>query len=166
MRAVRPLNTTLRHTSMQLHRNDKGLLRGDLEYDVGFPATVLPEITPILYPCSNCGGITLHVAVEQPTGVGFKLPFAKKPLATLSKDYGLVCNICTCTTGISGRNVIDSLERRVAPPAICDAVDRFCHGMPGAVPAFSDGFTAFVVDLFEDDQDLVAACTSVYVRSN
>jgi len=149
---------------MKLHRNENGLLRGDLEYDVGFPATVIPEITPIVFPCTNCGGITLHVAMQQPTGVGIKLPFARKPLATLSKEYGLICNACTCTTGISGRRIIDLLESRIAPPEVCQALDNFCHGMPGAVPAFSEGFAAFVSELFGESCSLVAACTSVYTR--
>lgn len=149
---------------MKLHRNESGLLRGDLEYDVGFPATVMSEITPIVFPCSDCGGITLHVTVQQPTGLGFKLPFARKPLATLSRDYGLVCNLCTTTTGISGKQIIDLLQSRIAPPQVCDALDKFCHGMQGTVPAFTEGFTAFVTDMFEDDKSLVAACTAVYTR--
>lgn len=151
---------------MRLHRNELGLLRGDLEYDVGFPATVKPEITPVLFPCTNCGGLTLHVAVEQPTGLGIKLPFARKPLATTSKSYGLVCNSCTCTTGLTGRRLIDLLERRIAPIEVCRAIDRFCEGISGAVPAYGDGFNRFVIGLFDGDHDLIATCTSVYQRES
>jgi hypothetical protein len=151
---------------LKLHRDENGLLRGDLDYGVGFPATVMPEITPIVFPCTSCAGITLHISVQQPTGLGFKLPFMRKPLASLSKDYGLVCNVCATTTGISGKRIIDLLQYRIAPPEVCDAIDRFCHGMKGAVPAFSEGFTAFVAELFDDDKNLVAACTSVYSRPN
>ena len=150
---------------MKLHRNEQGLLRGDIEYDVGFPATVKPEITPVIYPCTNCAGLTLHVAIEQPTGVGIKLPFTRKPLASTGRDFGIVCNNCTCTTGISGREIIESLERRVVPRQICEGIDRFCSGMPGFVPAYTEGFVPFIMSVFDDDDDgVIAASTAVYSR--
>ena len=61
---------------MKLHRNEHGLLRGDIKYDVGFPATVMPHILPVVYPCMRCGTLTLHVAVQQPTGLSFKFPLS------------------------------------------------------------------------------------------
>lgn len=149
---------------MKLHRNEQGLLRGDLEYDVGFPATVKPEITPIVYPCSNCGSLSLHVVIEQPTGLGFKLPFARKPLATTGKDFGLICNACTCTTGITGRRLVDMLERRVVPRQICEAIDRYFETVPDAPKAYTSGFAAFVAQQFEGDTDLLASFLSVYSR--
>ncbi len=149
---------------MKLHRNEQGLLRGDLEYDVGFPATVNAEITPVLYPCSNCGSISFHVVVVQPTGLGFKLPFFKKPLVTTSKDFGLVCNDCTCTSGITGRGFVALLERRVVPRMICDAIDRFYESVPNAPKAYTAGFTSFIIAQFDGDADLLASFLSVYSR--
>jgi hypothetical protein len=149
---------------MKLHRNEQGLLRGDLQYDVGFPATVKPEIAPVVYPCANCGTLTFHVVVEQPTGLGIKLPFARKPLATTGKDYGLVCNSCTSTTGITGRHLIEMLERRVVPRDICAAIDRFLEGIPNVPNAYAEGFTAFMAQQFEGESDLVATFVSVYSR--
>lgn len=149
---------------MKLHRNEQGLLRGDIQYDVGFPATVKPEITPIVYPCANCGAISFHVVIEQPTGVGLKLPFARKPLATTGKDFGLICNDCTCTTGITGRRLVDMLERRIVPRQICEAIDRYYESVADAPKAYTAGFAAFVADQFDGDSDLIASFLSVYSR--
>lgn len=148
---------------MKLHRNEQGLLRGDLQYDVGFPATVKPEITPVVYPCSSCGMLTFHVVVEQPTGLGIKLPFARKPLATTGRDYGLVCNSCTTTTGITGRRFLEMLERRIVPREICNAIDRFLEAIPNAPKAYTGGFTAFMLQQFQQgDPDLISSFVSVY----
>jgi len=147
---------------MKLHRNEHGLLRGDLDYGVGFPATVKADITPVLYPCSKCGSIAVHVVIEQPTGLGIKIPFARKPLATMGKDYGLVCNGCTSTTGISGRRFVDMLERRIVPREICDAIDRYFETIDNAPSAYSEGFTAFMLQQFDGNREFMASCLSVY----
>jgi hypothetical protein len=151
---------------MTLHRDQHGLLRGDIEYNTGFPATVLPHISPILFPCSRCGTVTFHIAVEQPTGLAFKLPFAKKPLAATGKDYGIVCNDCTCTTGIRGRSVIDKLERRIVPTQICEAIDRFFETVADAPKAYTPGFAKFIVSDSSDPDDFLLTCLSVYRRED
>lgn len=149
---------------MKLHRNENGLLRGDLIYETGFPATVRADIAPVVFPCTECCGLTLHVLVEQPTGLGIKIPFARKPIATTNRDYGLVCNNCTQTTGISGKKVVESLERRLVPSEICDVIDRFLVDLPGYVPAYSIGFIPFVLDIFGEDDGFIAASLAVYSR--
>jgi len=147
-----------------LTRDANGVLRGDLQYDEGFPATVLTHISPVLYPCPNCGGATLHVVVEQPTGLAIKTPFVAKPLAATGKEYGLVCNECTMTTGIKGRELLSYLEQRVVPKEICRTLDRFFESEPGACPAYADGFSAIVLPLFGDDNGFMATCLAVYRR--
>ena len=149
---------------MKIHRNEQALLRGDLEYDFVFPATVKPEITPILYPCPNCGSLSLHIVIEQPTGLAIKLPFSRKPLATTGKDFGLICNDCTCTTGITGRRLVELLERRVVPRQICEAIDRYFETVPDAPKAYTSGFAAFVAQQFQGNSDLLASYLSVYSR--
>ena len=150
--------------SMKPQRNEQGLLRGDLQYDVGFPATVKPEITPVLYPCPSCGSLTFHVVAEQPTGLAIKLPFSRKPLVSTGKEFGLVCNNCTATTGISGRRFVEKLERRIVPREICAVVDRFLEVTPGAPKAYADGFASFIGQIFEGNAGLVASFISVYSR--
>jgi hypothetical protein len=149
---------------MSLTRDQNGLLRGDLQYDVGFPATVLAHITPVLYPCPNCGSVTLHVVVEQPTGLAIKIPFVSKPLASTGKEYGLVCNGCTVTAGISGKRLLQQLEQRIVPIEICRALDRFFEAMPGVPAAYGDGFAGFIAPHFEGDAVFMATCLSVYRR--
>lgn len=151
---------------MKLHRNEHGLLRGDLEYDVGFAATVLPHIAPIVFPCAQCGDITFHVVIEQPTGLAFKLPFAKKPLAAAGKDYGLICNVCTCTTGISGRRFFQMLEQRIVPQEICQAIDRFFETEPDAPRAYGEGFAKWLVPQMEGDDAYLSTILAVYRRES
>jgi len=147
---------------VEVYRNEQGLLRGDLQYDVGFPATVRPDIAPIVYPCATCGTLKFHVLVEQPVGLFIRLPFARKPLASTGKDYGLICNSCTCTTGVTGRHLVELLERRIVPRGICAAIDRFLEGIPNAPRAYGPGFTAYATQHFEGDPDLIASFLSVY----
>jgi hypothetical protein len=149
---------------MTLTRDHNGVLRGDLQYDVGFPATVLPQIAPVLYPCPNCGTVMFHVVVEQPTGLAIKIPFVSKPLASTGKEFGLVCNTCTTTAGISGKTLFQNLELRIIPTEICRALDRFFESMPEAPPAYGEGFAAFLLPHLEGDPAFLATCLSVYRR--
>ncbi|MEW4530452.1 hypothetical protein [Maioricimonas sp. JC845] len=149
---------------MKLCRNQQGLLRGDIEYDTGFPATVKANITPVVYPCSNCGSLSLHVVVEQPTGLGIKLPFARKPLATTGKVFGLVCNDCTCTTGITGHRFVDMLEHRVVPRQIFEAIDRYIEMCPDAPRAYTEAFAAFMAQHCGNESGLIASFLAVYSR--
>ncbi len=91
------------------------------------------------------------------------MPFIKKPLASTGKDYGLICNICTCVSGVSGKRTFELLQSRIAPPEVCLAVDKFCAVSPDAVPAFSEGFASYISKYFEDP-DQVVTFTSVYAR--
>lgn len=51
--------------------------------------------------CENCKNSTEHVLVDQPTGLGFGLPFAKRPLWSSHRLYGLVCPTCSWLTEIT-----------------------------------------------------------------
>lgn len=147
-----------------LNRDEHGQLRGDIDYGVGFPATVVGHILPIVYPCMRCGTLTLHVVIEQPHGLAIKLPFARKPIASTGRDYALICNSCTCTSGIHGRAFVEKLERRIVPTEICLAVDKFCELVPGAPGAYSQGFARFMASLFGEPTDFLVTCLSVYRR--
>jgi hypothetical protein len=149
---------------MTLERDQNGILRGDLQYDVGFPATVLSHITPVLYPCTSCGIVTLHVVVEQPTGLAIKIPFVCKPLASTGKDFGLVCNDCTVTAGINGKALLSTLEQRIVPTEICRTLDRFFENVPNAPLAYGDGFAGFLLPHFEGDTTFIATFLSIYRR--
>ena len=139
-------------------------MRGDLEYDTGFPATVMSNITPIIFPCSQCGTITLHVAVEQPTGLALKIPFARKPLAATGRSYGIVCNDCTCTTGIGSTSLIDKLEKRIVPREVCEAIDRFFESVPDTPKAYTNGFVQFIASITDQPDEFLITCLSVYNR--
>jgi hypothetical protein len=148
---------------MQPQRNEHGVLRGDLDYDIGFPVTVIERITPVMFPCPRCGELTLHVAVEQPTGLAIKIPFARKPLVSTGKDYGLICNECTSITNVRGRDVIDKLAERIVPREICDAIDRFFEIVPDCPKAYAEGFARHIA---RDDvpNEFMLTCLSVYRR--
>lgn len=149
---------------MDADRDENGILRGDLQYDVGFPATIRSDIVPVFYPCPKCGTLTLHVVVEQPTGLAIKIPFMRKPLASTGKDYGLICNDCTATAGISGKPFADKLMNRVVPAEICRAIDTFCADQPGAAKAYTEAFAKFFLPLIDGDASYVATCLAVYRR--
>ena len=71
------------------------VLTGDLDYGGGFPVTILSGIPPVLYVCSDCSAVSFHVVGEQHAGLGIKIPFARKPIASTGKQYFLICNNCT-----------------------------------------------------------------------
>ena len=153
---------------MEPGRDDKGILYGDLEYDEGFSCTVLSHVTPVLFPCVNCGTIELHVIFEQPTGPAIKLIFVRKPLVSLMKAYGLVCNECA-SIGIGGgsKQMLTKLESRIVPHEICRALDSFLEAVPGSQPAYSPGFTEFILSMYDDiDMAYIASVLSVYRRES
>lgn len=44
--------------------------------------------------CENCGNETEHVLVDQPYGLGFGIPFMKRPLVSTNRAYFLACPTC------------------------------------------------------------------------
>jgi|GEM_PF-2462258 len=51
--------------------------------------------------CDNCKNACDHVLVDQPTGLGFGIPFMKRPLWSSHRAYGLACPTCSWTTPLS-----------------------------------------------------------------
>lgn len=61
--------------------------------------------------CENCGNITDHVLVDQPCGIGFGIPFMKRPLWSINRAYALACPTCSWGTPIS-KDQAQSLIRK------------------------------------------------------
>ncbi len=134
-------------------RDAHGLLKGDLHYNVGFPVTILSHITPLLHGCTECEAITLHVVGEQPTGPGIKVPFMRKPLATLSKSYTLICNNCTQIAGAVPKDVVAKLENRIMPTELCEPLDAFFGTIPDAPPTYTKEFPRFYLSINPDEDE-------------
>jgi hypothetical protein len=59
-----------------------------------FEAKVRRDIKPVMFPCQECDGLHLHLLFEQPTGLGFVIPFTRKALASTGRGFLLVCTEC------------------------------------------------------------------------
>jgi hypothetical protein len=72
---------------------------------------VVKGAAPVRRPCDNCKNVTDHVLMDQPQGLGFGLPFSKRPLWSTHRAYGLVCPTCRSAVEIS-KDVALALIRR------------------------------------------------------
>jgi hypothetical protein len=126
----------------RLYRNDEGMLRGTLDYDGG-PVTIVEHVLPLLFPCVQCNSLTFHVVGSEHAGLGIRFPFIGT-VASTHKRYGLICNLCTTTSGVIAYNLLRYLEMRIVPNYVCEPLDRFLAVRPDAVPGYSRNFTAFM----------------------
>lgn len=124
------------------YRDDKGLLRGTLDY-AGGRVQIVEHIVPVLLPCVECGSLTYHVLSWEHAGLGFQIPFVGT-LASTHKRYGFLCNKCTMMSGIYGYDLLRHLESRVLPASVCDRLDKFLSFIPDAPPGYSKAFGAFM----------------------
>src|SRR4051812_44201925 len=78
------------------HRDRNGILRGRFDQGwLSWPVEVLGDIKPFLFPCQQCKLVTLHVAAEQHGGLGIKIPFTGRAVASTGRAYHALCNNCT-----------------------------------------------------------------------
>ena len=61
--------------------------------------------------CENCNNVTDHNLVDQPTGIGFGIPFTKRPLWSSHRAYYLMCPTCSWGERIS-KDEAQALIRR------------------------------------------------------
>lgn len=128
----------------QAYRDSDGLIRGSLEYGGGGVTKIVDGILPVLYPCTACRAITYHVLGSEPAGLCFQVPLVGIPLGSTHTRYGLLCNDCTTTSGISALNLRSILESRVAPAQVCDGLDRLLSMNSRAPLAYSSGFAKYM----------------------
>jgi hypothetical protein len=120
------------------------ILKGDLHYGRGYPVTIVWHI-PVLYGCRACDGFTMHVVGVQPTGIGIKIPFVRKPLAMTGKTYYLICNACTNIAGELSKEAVAKLQKLVIPAEITDVLDFYWSQVfPDAPRPYTEGFPEFV----------------------
>jgi hypothetical protein len=76
-----------------------------------YSVKVVKGAAPVRRLCDNCNNVTDHVLVDQPYGIGFGLPFSKRPLRCMHRAYGLACPTCTSGVEIS-KDEAQSLIRK------------------------------------------------------
>jgi len=54
----------------------------------------VPGAPAVHMECPNCAGDRDHVVLDQPTGIGFGLPFSKRPLVSSHRKHYLGCPVC------------------------------------------------------------------------
>jgi hypothetical protein len=141
-------------------RDDRGLISGTLDYGSS-KVTVVEHVVPILFPCTDCRLLTWHVLGSEHAGLGFHIPFVGT-VASTHKRYGLLCNICTTISGVSGCDLLKHFESKVLPQSVCAPIDRFLAINPHAPPAYSKGFAAFMCKIdpsYREDAVALAAYT-------
>ena len=146
-----------RMMSFQLgNRDQNGVLVGS--FDQGrraFPIDILRHIVPFLYPCQECQALKFHVMGEQHAGIGFKIPFMRKPLASTGKVHQAICNTCTNINTVIPDDAFRKLEQGIIPTQIsamyavvCDPpepyTDGFAENFLGRHPEAGDKTIAFV----------------------
>ncbi|MBN2577631.1 MAG: hypothetical protein JXB10_01390 [Pirellulales bacterium] len=155
-----------------MNRDKNRILYGDLVYERrNWPITVLSSIPPILYPCTNCGSITLHVVGEQPTGIGIQIPFTKKPLASTGRGYHLICNECTTISTQLKKETITMLESRIIPVELCDPIDAYFRADPNCPIPYTKEFPNYFVNQCPPGIDntylvFITTILSVYRRND
>ena len=107
--------------SFQLGSRDaNGILMGS--FDQGWrsqPIDIVSHIVPFLYPCAECQSLRLHVVGTQQTGVGIKLPFARRNLISTGRGYQAICNSCTNISSVLPKEVVQQLENGIISAQIC-----------------------------------------------
>jgi hypothetical protein len=83
--------------------------------------------------CPNCGNMSEHVLVDQPCGIGFGIPFTKRPFWSSHRAYYLMCPVCTWGERVSG-DIAEALKRkgdRQSQCAVAAAPPERTHDQPG-----------------------------------
>lgn len=161
---------------MKARRNELGFIVGDLDYGgTSYPVTMIETCVPLLYVCSKCNAITYHIVGEQPTGVGFKLPFTRKPLATTGgKGYHLICNECTMIARQLDNEEMEKVQGRIIPNSILKTLDSFFRMVENIPKAYTSEFPKFWAgfqssksdDLTPEDLNHIVTILSVYRRED
>lgn len=112
---------------MKIRRNDDGVVYGDLDVGGTFPATVRSDLAPVLVTCGTCVRQRWHVVAVQKGGLVFKIPFARKPLASSHKAVMFVCNTCL-DTSTDEDGLVEKLEAGIVAAEICNDLDYWKNG--------------------------------------
>ena len=152
--------------SFQLgNRDENGVLVGSFEQGRGsFPIDIVRRIIPFLYPCQECQALTLHVVGEQHAGIGIKIPFMRKPLASTGKAYQAICSTCTNINTILPSDVFHKLEQRIISPQICAMYAAVCDPPQPYTEGFVDQFIGRHPEAGERTLAFLRKCLEAYRR--
>lgn len=121
------------------HRDQLGFLTGSFNQGwLSYPVDVLTDIRPFLFPCQNCRAILLHVAAEQHSGLGFKLPFASRPIVSSGRKLFALCNACIHVSSELTDALIQKLGQRVIPTQFCNVYTQLAS--PEIPALYSEAF--------------------------
>jgi len=152
--------------SFQLgNRDPNGVLIGALEPGEGaYPIDIVTRIVPFLYPCAECKAIMFHVVGEQHAGIGIKILFMRRPLASMGKGYHAICNTCTTINTHLPKDVVEKLERHVIPAQICAMYVTVCNPPEPYTEGFLDEFLGRHTDAGEKTLKLLRSWLETYQR--
>lgn len=146
-------------------RDKNGVLIGSFDQGWGkSPIDVLTHIVPFLYPCSKCKAMMFHVIGEQHAGIGIKVPFIRKPVASTGKGYHAICNTCTTINTQPPKGVVRKLEKGIIAREICSTYGLVCESPEPYTEGFTEDFIAFNPDADEAAVAFVRQCLQHYRR--
>jgi len=107
-----------------------------------------------------------HVVGEQHAGIGVKVPFMRKPLASTGKGHQAICNTCTNINTLIPDDVFRKLEQGIIAPQISAMYAAVSDPPEPYTDGFAGDFIARHAEAGDKTIAFVRKCLAAYRRES